>query len=323
MCLKDGESVMKEIQVLNSQLPTAVEDLAKYVMVGREKLVALQAELRAIDKVGLVDEIRQQKLLEAQDLADEVLLAEIRLGELISEIPELPGKRTDLEPLDTTAQRSKKEVLQDLGFSVKTAQRFETLAKHPDIVASMSAEARAGGEIISRTSILKAIAKKPFVINNSGNTEWYTPKQYIESARKVMGSIDLDPASSKEAQKIVRATKYYDSKADGLTKKWKGNIWLNPPYSNVKLFVDKLLDSPFDQAIVLVNNATETEWFARLAERSSAMVFHTGRIKFATPESDGEGTTPCMQGQAFLYFGENVMQFIDEFSQYGWSVISN
>ena len=313
---------MEEIQVINSQLPTVLEDLAKYVMVGREKLVALQAELRAIDKVGLVAEVRKQKLTEAQDIADALLLAEMRLGELISEIPESPGKRTDLNPEDDV-QRSKKDVVQALGFSVKTAQRFETLAKHPDIVASMSAEARADGEIISRTSILKAIAKKPFVINNSGNTEWYTPKQYIESARKVMGSIDLDPASSKEAQKIVRAAKYYDSKADGLTKKWKGNIWLNPPYNIVRQFVDKLLDSPFDQAIVLVNNATETEWFARLAERSSAMVFHTGRIKFATPESDGEGTTPCMQGQVFLYFGKNVMQFIDEFSQYGWSVISN
>ncbi len=295
---------MEEIQVINSQLPTVLEDLAKYVMVGREKLVALQAELRAIDKVGLVAEVRKQKLTEAQDIADALLLAEMRLGELISEIPESPGKRTDLNPEDDV-QRSKKDVVQALGFSVKTAQRFETLAKHPDIVASMSAEARADGEIISRTSILKAIAKKPFVINNSGNTEWYTPKQYIESARKVMGSIDLDPASSKEAQKIVRAAKYYDSKADGLTKKWKGNIWLNPPYNIVRQFVDKLLDSPFDQAIVLVNNATETEWFARLAERSSAMVFHTGRIRFATPESDGEGTTPCMQGQVFLYFGGN------------------
>lgn len=313
---------MEEIQVINSQLPTVLEDLAKYVMVGREKLVALQAELRAIDKVGLVAEVRKQKLTEAQDIADALLLAEMRLGELISEIPESPGKRTDLNPEDDV-QRSKKDVVQALGFSVKTAQRFETLAKHPDIVASMSAEARADGEIISRTSILKAIAKKPFVINNSGNTEWYTPKQYIESARKVMGSIDLDPASSKEAQKIVRAAKYYDSKADGLTKKWKGNIWLNPPYNIVRQFVDKLLDSPFDQAIVLVNNATETEWFARLAERSSAMVFHTGRIRFATPESDGEGTTPCMQGQVFLYFGGNVMQFFDEFSRYGWSVISN
>ena len=218
---------MEEIQVINSQLPTVLEDLAKYVMVGREKLVALQAELRAIDKVGLVAEVRKQKLTEAQDIADALLLAEMRLGELISEIPESPGKRTDLNPEDDV-QRSKKDVVQALGFSVKTAQRFETLAKHPDIVASMSAEARADGEIISRTSILKAIAKKPFVINNSGNTEWYTPKQYIESARKVMGSIDLDPASSKEAQKIVRAAKYYDSKADGLTKKWKGNIWLNP-----------------------------------------------------------------------------------------------
>ena len=310
---------MEEIQVINSQLPTVLEDLAKYVMVGREKLVALQAELRAIDKVGLVAEVRKQKLTEAQDIADALLLAEMRLGELISEIPESPGKRTDLNPEDDV-QRSKKDVVQALGFSVKTAQRFETLAKHPDIVASMSAEARADGEIISRTSILKAIAKKPFVINNSGNTEWYTPKQYIESARKVMGSIDLDPASSKEAQKIVRAAKYYDSKADGLTKKWKGNIWLNPPYNIVRQFVDKLLDSTFDQAIVLVNNATETEWFARLAERASAMVFHLGRIRFATPESEGEGTTPCMQGQVFVYFGPTTEKFLEEFSQYGWGV---
>ena len=187
---------MEEIQVINSQLPTVLEDLAKYVMVGREKLVALQAELRAIDKVGLVAEVRKQKLTEAQDIADALLLAEMRLGELISEIPESPGKRTDLNPEDDV-QRSKKDVVQALGFSVKTAQRFETLAKHPDIVASMSAEARADGEIISRTSILKAIAKKPFVINNSGNTEWYTPKQYIESARKVMSLIELVPASSK------------------------------------------------------------------------------------------------------------------------------
>ena len=91
---------MEEIQVINSQLPTVLEDLAKYVMVGREKLVALQAELRAIDKVGLVAEVRKQKLTEAQDIADALLLAEMRLGELISEIPESPGKRTDLNPED-------------------------------------------------------------------------------------------------------------------------------------------------------------------------------------------------------------------------------
>ena len=310
----------EELTTFAKALPANIEDLSTFVVVGREKLVALQAELRAMTKVGMVDGIRKQKLSEAQDLADELLMAEVRLGELLSELPETPGKRTDLQPVDTDVQRSKKEVIQSLGLSLRSANRFETLAKNQSICERMSKEARDSGEIISRTSILKAIAKKPFVINNSGYTEWYTPKQYITSAWKVMGSIDLDPASSKEAQKIVKATKYYDIEENGLTKEWTGNVWLNPPYSSVKLFINKLLDSKFKQAIVLVNNATETEWFARLAEKSSAMVFHTGRIRFATPESEGEGTTPCMQGQVFAYCGPAAEKFLEEFSQYGWGV---
>jgi hypothetical protein len=35
----------------------------------------------------------------------------------------------------------------------------------------------------------------------SGNKEWYTPSDYIERARRVLGVIDLDPASSEFAQK--------------------------------------------------------------------------------------------------------------------------
>ena len=311
----------EELTKFAKALPANIEDLSTFVVVGREKLVALQAELRAISKVGMVDEIRKQKLSAAQDLADELLLAEVRLGELIAALPEMRGKRNDLQqPMDTDVQMSKKEVLQKNGINIRTAARYEMLAAHPEIIYKMSREARNSGEIISRTSILKAIAKKPFVINNSGNTEWYTPKQYIESARKVMGSIDLDPASSKEAQKIVRAAKYYDSKADGLTKKWKGNIWLNPPYSQASDFVDKLLSSDITQVIALLNNATETAWFARMVRSEKALVFHTGRMRFNCPAKENQQTNATMQGQVFVYFGPTAEKFLEEFSQYGWGV---
>ena len=45
----------------------------------------------------------------------------------------------------------------------------------------------------------------------------YTP-EYIEAARIVLGSIDLDPASSDIANQLVRAKKYYTIADNGLNQ---------------------------------------------------------------------------------------------------------
>src|SRR5882672_9530574 len=71
--------------------------------------------------------------------------------------------------------------------------------------------------------------------------EWYTPAAYVEAARKVMGSIDLDPASHAEANLVVRATRYYTETENGLLQPWKGNVFLNPPGGLVRDFWLKLI----------------------------------------------------------------------------------
>lgn len=161
--------------------------------------------------------------------------------------------------------------------------------------------------------------KNPHVINNSGDNEWYTPKQYIESARLVMGSIDLDPATSIEANKIVNAEKIYTIDDNGLNKKWFGNVWLNPPYSSnlISSFIDKLVNSLYDinQFILLVNNATDTQWFHKIINYSDSFCFPKGRIKFYKIDNDKKAP---LQGQVLLYCGNNSKKFIKEFCKYGW-----
>lgn len=49
------------------------------------------------------------------------------------------------------------------------------------------------------------VLPKPHVSHNSGNNEWYTPQEYIEASRRVLGRIDLDPASSELANEIIKA----------------------------------------------------------------------------------------------------------------------
>ena len=70
--------------------------------------------------------------------------------------------------------------------------------------------------------------------HSSKSNEHYTPEEIIKSVHTVMGSIDLDPASSPVANKTINANNYYTIIDDGLTKSWHGSIFLNPPGGCVK-----------------------------------------------------------------------------------------
>ena len=76
-----------ELITQQSNLPAAIEELAKFALVGREKMTAVRAEIRAIDKLGLAQEVRRQKLDEAQLISEAVLDAEVRIGALTAQMP--------------------------------------------------------------------------------------------------------------------------------------------------------------------------------------------------------------------------------------------
>lgn len=155
---------------------------------------------------------------------------------------------------------------------------------------------------------------------HTGDEESYTPGEYIESARAVMGSIDMDPASNDMAQETVKADVYFTVEDDGLAMDWSGNVWMNPPYTAMVInkFIEKLVEHYIDgdvkQAIVLTNNNTDTSWFHIGAKYASAICFTAGRINFL--KRDGSKSSPT-NGQSFFYFGSDTAAFVAEFSQYG------
>ena len=106
-----------------------------------------------------------QKLEEAQDISEAVLDAEVKIGELMAKIPKKQGARTDMQLLDSGVQKSKAEIIENAGFSVKQAQRFETLAKNPELVEQAKAEARENDDIVSRSLVLEKVKQKKHLTN--------------------------------------------------------------------------------------------------------------------------------------------------------------
>lgn len=313
---------MNEIAVRNMQLPDDLKELSKFVLIGRDAVDKVKAEIRAIDKLKLSNEVRKQKLEEGQYLAELVLDAEVQIGKLTAAIPKATKgtgsnqyKKAEIDN-NVEFSKPKSEALREIGIQQKQAERYERLAKHPEAVQLAKVKAKETDRIVTRQDVIKEI-EKPHVANNSEDNEWYTPVEYLESARAVLGTINLDPASNDFANERVQAEMYYTEGDNGLNQEWYGNIWLNPPYSSdsVKPFAEKLVNSNFDEAIVLVNNATETEWFNILISKASAIVFPKGRIQF--DKRDSKHGSP-LQGQAFIYYGEREEMFLKEFLKYGW-----
>jgi len=142
----------------NTQLPATMDDLAKFVLIGRDRMAAVRAEMRAINRLGLAQEVREQKLGEAQQISEMVLDAEVKLGELIAEMPTAQGARTDVEHSNNAV--TKFEALKEIGFDKMQANRLETLAKHPEVVAQAKVEARENDDIVSRSFVLAKIKAK-------------------------------------------------------------------------------------------------------------------------------------------------------------------
>jgi len=256
------------------------------------------------------------------------------------------GTRTDIRanlPRCGEARRAADDAADALNVSRRAVQDAKRVKEHA--VPEVDAMVREGRVAVSRAASIATAApeeqrqiverisagekpkdaeeavRKPHVSRNSGNNEWYTPERFIEAARLAMGGIDLDPASCEVANRTVKAAKFYTKDDNGLAQDWHGKVWMNPPYAQPLIadFCERVANlyamGEVEQACVLVNNGTETKWFQTLLDEASCVCFPSSRIKFLDPDGNPSGAP--LQGQAIVYFGDRLYEFVETFRKFG------
>lgn len=267
---------------------------------------------------------RQAKHIELSMQATEIALrAERRLGEMIAE-QRAAGL---LAPGGLPYQAKATGGITPPVATLAEAGIDKDLAKRARKAAAMPAEkyqAKIERQLALAAKAATIVGKAAHVKSEStGEIEWYTPDQYLKAARAVLGEIDLDPASSDQAQTKVRAKSYFTIDRDGLKQQWCGRVWLNPPYRQpyitdfMKKMEQEIIAERVTAALMLTHNYTDTEWFHIGFELFDAICFTRGRVKFY--DSTGEEAAPT-QGQAFFYYGADIDQFRAVFSSIGYVV---
>jgi len=74
----------------------------------------------------------------------------------------------------------------------------------------------------------------------------------------------------------------YCSNFDSLLMEWKDKNFVNPPYSKIKLFVEKSImeHRKGKEVVMLLPARTDTKWFRKLVDYGCNIIFVTGRLHF-------------------------------------------
>lgn len=173
-------------------LPVRLEDLAQFVLVGRDKLNMVRLAIKALDKLDIAESVRQQKKEEAQMLAEALLDAEVRIGEIFSNMPKAKNQYESASNSDVTGISTKEDTAKKLGFDRMQVSRFQTLAANKDIVEQIKQEARQADDLPTRTAVLKEIKIKNIETKREEIINTFE-KQNIDISKKKYRIIYADP----------------------------------------------------------------------------------------------------------------------------------
>jgi phage N-6-adenine-methyltransferase len=107
--------------------------------------------------------------------------------------------------------------------------------------------------------------------------KWATPVWLVRDLESEFGPFDLDPCCEEHTAK---APLFYTNR--GLELPWSGRVFLNPPYSDPRPWLEKAIQAKAEghTVVAVLPAATDTRWFHETVIGHAEVRFLRGRVKW-------------------------------------------
>jgi len=139
------------IEMRRESIPVKAEDLRKFILIGKQVVEAHKAKLRAIQQTEEAAAAHQAALEDGQTIAEIVLDAEAKLGEMLAGLPK--------PKFDKTINGSKRGTTETLpiGIDKKMSHEDQQIHKYPETVEQCKRKAREKGELVTSKCVLRQV----------------------------------------------------------------------------------------------------------------------------------------------------------------------
>lgn len=111
--------------------------------------------------------------------------------------------------------------------------------------------------------------------------KWATPWPLVHDLEAEFGVFELDPCAEPHTAK---APKFYTVEQDGLGKPWFGRVFVNPPFSKPRPWLERAYDATStgeaELVICLLPASVDTRWFHEAVLPFAELRFIRGRVRY-------------------------------------------